>query len=663
MNGDKGLAQAASLDTIAGRWRYLPKLVRLLWQLGPREVMLAAGVSAVSGFIPVASVLVIRGLVDNTVALISGEGQVSSAVLWLAVLLLTNLLDDARWIIEDWINQDVRERISARAEERLLTRASKLSLAAFERPDLYDQLHRARKALDERLFSSLNGLFFAPSLIVAIIGLLVYIATAHPAFPVILVFGTVPFHYVTIAVFRKVWILTRAQTQSERVLTYLSELMTKREAAAEVRLFGLGKHLQSRRQQLSSRLRRERFELAREHAQRASFMGVTDELSYGAVITGVLVMIMRGTLTIGYFASYLAAAERFRGSMSLMGWVIVNTDGDLRYLADLIDYLDMTDADVLDAPLVQDGGGRAIEPLADSKNRSPAIVFSELCFAYPGTDTLVLDRVNLTIEPGERVALVGRNGAGKSTLAKLLLGLYRPTSGSITVDGVDLAELEPAEWRQRVAAVFQEYVRFELAARDNIGFGDLPRLDDQPAIESAAAKSGAADFVATLPARYETVLGRAFDEEGQDISAGQWQRLASARAYFKDASVLVLDEPTAALDAKAEVEVYRRFRDMSQGKSVLLISHRLGSARLADRIVFLQDGRITEEGAHAELMGLGGQYARMYSVQSGTSSGLFDVIASLPRDLGWTGGPDCPRILPRRLVRIVHACCLRRADR
>lgn len=314
MNVDSDAAKAASLDSIAGRWRYLPKLVRLLWQLGPREVMLAAGVSAVFGFIPVASVLVIRGLVDSTVALISGEGQVSSAVLWLAVLLLMNLLDDARWIVEDWINQDVRERISARAEERLLIRASKLSLAAFERPDLYDQLHRARKALDERLFTSLNGLFFAPSLIVAIIGLLFYIATAHPAFPIILVVGTVPFHYVTLSVFRKVWILTRAQTQSERVLTYLSELMTKREAAAEVRLFSLGKHLQSRRQALSSRLRGERLELAKEHAQRASFMNVTDELSYGAVITGVLVMIMRGTLTIGYFASYLAAAERFRTS-------------------------------------------------------------------------------------------------------------------------------------------------------------------------------------------------------------------------------------------------------------------------------------------------------------------------------------------------------------
>ena len=224
--------------------------------------------------------------------------------------------------------------------------------------------------------------------------------------------------------------------------------------------------------------------------------------------------------------------------------------------------------------------------------------------------------IDFTLSPGERVALVGRNGAGKSTLAKLLLGLYRPTDGRISMDGVDRDEIDAVEWRRKVAAVFQDYVRFELTARDNIGFGDLPRIEETPALELAAARSDSAGFISTLPASYDTMLGRAFDEKGQDISNGQWQRLASARAYFRDAPVLVLDEPTAALDAKAEVEVYRRFSDMSEGKSVLLISHRLGSARLADRIVFLDGGRIVEEGSHEELMALGGRYATMYSVQS-----------------------------------------------
>jgi ATP-binding cassette subfamily B protein len=578
---------------------------------------LVAVFSSLTGLVPVAEVLVIRGLVDSTVALISGDGDMSLAMLWLSALLLMNLLRDVQWIVSDWINQDIRERISARAEERLLAKAGGLSLAAFERPDLYDQLHRARKALDERLFSSLNALFYAPSLLVTMLGLLIYLARAHPAFPLILVAGSVPFHYATLIVFRKVWILTRAQTQSERILTYLSDLMTKRKAAAEVRLFGLGEHLGQQRQQLSSRLRRERFELAREHFRRAALMNVTDELGYGVVIAGVLVMIRRGSLTVGHLASYLAAAERFRNSMSLMGWVIINTDGDLRYLADLIDYLDISEAELLDALPVTDVHRSAVEPQAVAKRQqSPAIVFSEVSFTYPGSEGMVLDRVDLTIKPGERIALVGQNGAGKTTMAKLLLGLYRPTSGSITIDGVDIKDIEPAQLRRGVAAVFQDYLRFELTARENIGFGDLARIDDRPAIESAAAKSDAAEFVGMLSAQYETTLGRAFDENGQDLSSGQWQRLASARAYFRDASVLVLDEPTAALDAKAEVAVYRQFRDMSVGKSVLLISHRLGSARLADRIVFLDEGRIVEQGSHDELLKAGGRYARMYSIQA-----------------------------------------------
>ncbi len=212
---------------------------------------------------------------------------------------------------------------------------------------------------------------------------------------------------------------------------------------------------------------------------------------------------------------------------------------------------------------------------------------------------------------------MGENGAGKSTVAKLLLGLYRPTEGRILANGVSLADIEPSEWRKHAAAVFQDYVKYEVTARENIAFGDLSKLKDTSAIEVTAARSGADGVIDALSAEYETVLGRTFDEAGQDLSQGQWQKLAIARAYLRDALVLVLDEPTAALDAKAEVDVYRQFRDMSTGKSVLLISHRLGSARLADRIVFLDKGRVVEEGTHAELIALDGHYARMYTVQAG----------------------------------------------
>jgi len=247
----------------------------------------------------------------------------------------------------------------------------------------------------------------------------------------------------------------------------------------------------------------------------------------------------------------------------------------------------------------------------------PAVRFEQVTFIYPGATKPVLDRIDLVLEPGKSIALVGENGAGKSTLAKLLLGLYKPTSGRITVDGEDLALIVPSEWRRRVAPVFQDYVKYAASARENIGFGELRRIEDTDAIAVAASKSGADEVISALPAKYETMLGKTYDDKGQDLSSGQWQKVAIARAYIRDASVLVLDEPTAALDAKMEVEVYRHFRDIARGRSVLLISHRLGSARLADRIVFLDGGKIVEDGSHPELMERGGRYAEMYRIQSG----------------------------------------------
>ncbi len=599
-------ADASTRDSVIGRWRYLPGLLRLLWRLGPGEVSLIAVVAAISGLVPVVALAVLQRLVDSFVDLIERGADTNRALVWVGVFLGITLLERVAEELNDWLRGDVVARLMTKVEGELLAVAGNLSLARFESPDSYDRLHRAQRGLNERLYGSMDSLFVLPTALVAAIGALVYLATAHPILPLVLIIGMVPANIYTGRIFKKVWLLSSAQTGVERRAEYLTDLMTQREPAAEVRLFRLGAHLIESRRALVNRLRRERFDLAAEHLRRVTFHALADQVAFGAVISGVLAMILRGALSVGHFASHWAAAQRFKQYMMLSMNNVMSADTNFIYIADLIDYLESVESEAAPESLVsarRNNGGHEIE-------------FQGVTFAYPGSDELVLESLDLTIRSGERIALVGRNGAGKSTLAKLLLGLYPPTTGRILVNGTDLAGIDPVEWREEASAVFQDYMRFEITARDNIVFGDLARRDDRGAMELAAAKSGAAEVISTLPGGFDTMLGRAFDETGQDISSGQWQRLASARAYFRDASVLVLDEPTAALDARAEVDVYRHFRELSQGKTVLFISHRLGSARLADRILFLEEGRIVEDGTHQELLAIGGRYSHIYSVQA-----------------------------------------------
>ncbi len=596
--------EAHPRDSARVRWRYLPRLWRLLWTLGRRELSIVVAFSIVGGLLPLVVLLMLRRLVDSAVGIIAGTRSFREASVWLAALLAALFGREIVQLTGRWLGDDIQERLKARAQEQLMRKAARLSLATFERPSFYDQLQRAQQGLDTGLFRTMESLLPIPSYLVTAASLLLYVGTAHALFPVILLAGLLPLHLAGQRFAQKLYRLERAQTAPQRTLRYLSELMTERRAAAEIRLFGLQTHLLEKREALCRTLKHERLRLAR--AQLGSFMRstVTEQLTYGSVIAGTVVLVAVGRLSVGYLAAYLGAAERFRDAVAFLLHSARTVDNDLRYIRDLLDYLDLEEETA------------GAEDKVAHLEHVPTIRFERVSFTYPGAAHPVLEEIDFTLRPGEHLALAGENGAGKSTLAKLLLGLYQPTGGRITVGDVDLTEIEPRAWRARAAAVFQDYVRYELTARENIGFGDLTRLHDDAAIRTAAAAGGADEVVAALPSAYETVLGRAYDAAGQDLSAGQWQKLALARAYLRAARLLVLDEPTAALDARTEVDIYQRFHELARGKTVLLISHRLGATRLADRILFLASGRIVEAGTHAELIARGGRYAQMYAIQS-----------------------------------------------
>jgi ATP-binding cassette subfamily B protein len=596
------MADEASSESWRQRWRVLPRLLRLLWEVDRRDVLLVGALSLVNGLRPLLSLLVLQRLIDSALAAITHAAPLRDALLWLAAWFLIEALQTILDLLYGLIAH-IQERMRARVQERLLRKASRLSLAAFERPAAYDQLQRAQQALDTRLTTLLDSIVPTPIYLVQAASLLIYVGSAHLFFPLVILLGQLITYGAYTHYFRRSYWLDRKQAAPLRALRYLGELMVERRVAGEIRLFGLGAYLLERYQRLFGQLRDERLKLARDR-QRTDLIRVAGKaLNTGLVVVGLVVLIARRALSVGAFVAYLSAAERLSEAIAMIvTWGIGQADNGLRYMQDLFDYLDLEEEHT--------GAARA------ELRRPPLVRFENVSFAYPGAERPVLDGVSLTLVPGERIALVGENGAGKTTLAKLLLGLYRPSEGRIMIDGLDLATLDLHWWRGCAAAVFQNYVRYELTARENIGFGDLARLEDEQAIAAAAMRSGAATDVASLPAGYATVLGKAYDERGSDLSIGQWQKLAIARAYLRDALVLVLDEPTSALDARAEVEVYRRFRDMAQGRTTLLISHRLGAARLADRILLLEGGKVLEQGDHRALLELGGRYAQLYRVQA-----------------------------------------------
>jgi ATP-binding cassette subfamily B protein len=307
-------------------------------------------------------------------------------------------------------------------------------------------------------------------------------------------------------------------------------------------------------------------------------------------------MVARGHLTIGGYAALAAAIRQFQSGLWMLVWDVALIDRDLRYVSDLFAYLDEPE---------EPAGGAPLPPAPLQQG----ITLEGVGFTYPGASRPVLDGVDLRLAPGERVAIVGRNGAGKTTLIRVLLGLYPPTTGRVLVDGVDLASADHLAWRRRATAIFQDFGHYHDTLRFNVTLGSAGDA------EAAARLSGADAVADALPAGYDTVLTREF-EEGEDLSTGQWQKIALARAYARNADVLVLDEPTAALDPRAEVEVYRQFRAATRRRAAILISHRLGSARLADRIIVLDGGRIVEEGTHDALIRQGGHYARLLEKQA-----------------------------------------------
>jgi ATP-binding cassette subfamily B protein len=480
--------------------------------------------------------------------------------------------------------------------------ATKIDLLAFESPEFYDRLQRARAQGQFRALQTVNGLLGIVGASVAAVSLVLALAALQPLLLPFVVIGYIPLWIVASLNTRDLYQFTRGMTPNERQRNYLQNVLMGRNPAKEVRSFNLARFLRGR----YDRLYDERIAELRSLARRRTGRALLGSLASSGVTVGTIAML-----------SYLYVSDRM--SLAATGAAVFG----LYQLASQLNGLHMSATSLYEATLfIRDYSSfLELEPAVEAAPARPAprgfevLRAENVSFAYPESAYRAVDGVSLEIRRGEVIALVGENGSGKTTLAKMLAGLYRPEHGRIRWDDTDLAEVDADELRRSVAVIFQDFERYLLPARENVGLGRHERVDDFDDIVEAARRADADDFLASLPEGYETMLGREF-AGGYDLSIGQWQRVALARAFFRDAPFVILDEPTAALDARAESRLFERMRELLDGRSVVLISHRFSSVRSADRIYVLHEGRVIEEGSHVELMAADGLYAELFGLQA-----------------------------------------------
>ncbi|MGQ0601207.1 MAG: ABC transporter ATP-binding protein, partial [Anaerolineales bacterium] len=389
-----------------------------------------------------------------------------------------------------------------------------------------------------------------------------------------------------------------------RRLQYLEYLLTDYDAVKEVKLFNLGEPLLGRYADLFWKFLREDQAIARKRSLASLGWGLLATLSYYGAYAWIVWRAVEGGITLGDMTMYLGISRSSQGMFEAIFYGLSDLYENGLFMSNLFAFLELESQMTI-----------AANPLPAPRAIHHGVEFRNVSFKYEGHDEYALRDVNLTIRPGEKIALVGRNGAGKTTLIKLLTRLYDPTEGQILLDGVDLRDYDLRELRQRIGVIFQDFVRYHLAASENVGFGQIEALEDRTRIVGAAQKSGADTVIAALPEGYETMLGRWWSK-GRDLSGGEWQKIALARAFMRDCEVIVLDEPTAALDAENEMRVFQQFRELIEDRMAVLISHRFSTVRMADQIYVIEEGRITESGPHADLLALGGTYARLFTLQA-----------------------------------------------
>lgn len=584
--------------------RNVPPVLRIVWQSGPLVVSLGLVFRLISSLIPLAALWITKLIIDGIVYAVSSHQPVQPLLWWLvaaefAIAIFGSIL--GRTI--DYLDALLADKYTRHISIQVMKHAAELDLMAYEDPVFYDRLERARVQATDRL-GMIQSIGRLVQQVITAASLSVSILLFSPWLLLLLIAGIVPAflgesHFAFLGYAKNF-----RQTPVRRELDYLRVLGGSREAAKELKLFGLKDFLIGRFTRLSDRIYRENVDLARRRLIAGSFLSVIGTAGYYSAYVYVIWRTVTGSLTIGTLTFLTGAIVQASGNIQQIFSSLSSIADQALFLTDLLAFFEMQ-------PTIRSKPHALPAPRPIVRG----FEFRNVSFRYPGSSRLVLNSLDFHLRAGERVALIGKNGEGKTTLVKLMTRLYDPVEGQVLLDGVDLREYNLEDLYREIGVIFQDFMRYEMTARENIAVGRIDEINNLPLLKTAADKSMADEVIERLPRDYEQMLGRRF-ESGVDLSGGEWQKIALARAYLRDAQVLILDEPTAALDARSEFEVFQRFAELTAGKSALFISHRFSTVRMADRIVVLENGRIAEDGNHEKLLNLGGRYAEMFEMQA-----------------------------------------------
>ena len=595
-------------------WRSVVRVFRLVWGTSRSLTLGLAVATLVQSLTQAAQVWLAGALIQAVADGIAADPAVRQPfvdrVIVLAVVQLGLLVASSLFqTLGNVCQQLLQERLAIHVQLQIMAHAATLDLADFEHAVYYDQLQQAQRESASRPVQMVAQVFGLGRSLVTFATLLALLLGLGPLIAAATLLAPIP---AFVSGSRYGWWgfqQMRRQSPQRRLMTYLTNVLTTDEYAKEIKLFTLGDHFIDRyRRVADDYLAATRALLLRRYWLGFAWGSLTTIASSGTYLY-VALQAVRGSLTLGQLTVFAGAATQVSGAFQgVLGGVQGIYEHGL-YLSTLYELLERTPR--IAAP---------VDPVPLRRPFREGIEFRHVSYRYPGRDELALDDVSFTIAPGETVALVGRNGAGKSTIVKLLGRLYDPDDGAILIDGRDIRDYDPTQLRKRFAVMFQDYAAFQLSAAENIGVGDVDRVADDPAIARAAGDAGAASVIGGLPDGFATTLGKWF-EGGHQLSGGEWQKIALARAFMRDAAdaeILILDEPTAALDARAEHDLFARLNALTEGRMALYISHRFSTVRMADRILVLEHGRLIEQGSHDELMLRGGRYAELFELQAAT---------------------------------------------